>query len=67
MAHFDNHNDGTLLSLITAVISSITCFITSINLVTYSFPIWIVQAIAMLAGGVSIVSGIIAIRKNLKK
>lgn len=67
MAQFDNHNDGTLLSLITAGISSITYFITSINLVTYSFPIWIVQAIAMLAGGVSIVSGIIAIRKNLKK
>jgi spore maturation protein SpmA len=65
MTHFENNHDGTLLSLVTGCISVLSCLVAQITATT-SLPPFIVQGVAVLAGVVSICSGIISIRKNLK-
>jgi hypothetical protein len=75
--HIDSPNDGTVLSLISSSISlgvylstvmhfNILSILTH-NIYTFQFPLWIPQSIAMTAGIVSIIAGLVSLRKKLKK
>ena len=66
MAHFENPHDNTLLSLLTGCISGVTYMFSQINIYEAGIPNIVLQSVSMLAGFVAIVSGIVAIRKNLK-
>lgn len=67
MAHFDNPHDGTLLSLLTGCVSGVTFMFSQINIYEAGIPNVILQTVSLLAGMIAIVSGIVSIRKNLKK
>ena len=70
MAHYhDDGNGNVYLSIIMFLVSILNYNISfvHINIYSWEIPTIAIQTIALIAGAVSITSGIIAIRKNSKK
>lgn len=75
--HIETANDGTILSLVSSTVSlAVYCStvihfnimsILTHNIYTFQFPLWIPQSIAMIAGIVSIIAGLVSLYKKTKK
>lgn len=66
--HEHGHN-GAMMSAIMGLISIVNYLFSQIQINIYSWqiPPFLLQSIALIAGVISITSGIISIRKNTKK
>jgi len=64
---FNLHNGNPLPSLLLSAVSGITYMFSQLNIYTVGIPNIILQSVSLLAGMIAIVSGIVAIRKNMRK